>query len=83
MDVTKQQLIQISDAWGELAFSALELLERTAPDAERAGERCVPIAAKVKAARQRATMDLSAALFAVPALKKAIGRFEPVIGSGQ
>ena len=41
MQVTKEQLTRISDAWGELAFMALELLERTAlGGGECQQERC-------------------------------------------
>ena len=43
MQVTKEQLTRISDAWGEPAFMALELLERTAPEVEQASKNGAPI----------------------------------------
>jgi hypothetical protein len=73
MPVTKEQLIRISDAWGQLAFVALELLERTAPDVELARKNGVPVPLAIAAARKRAGTDLEAALYASPALAKAIG----------
>jgi len=72
MQLTKEQLTRISDAWGEVAFHALEVLERTAPEVVRASKDGAPIPDKITAARKRATTDLDAAMFAAPALAKAI-----------
>lgn len=73
MQLTKEQLTRISDAWGDVAFHALEVLERTASEMVRASKDGAPIPDKIIAARKRATMDLDAAIFAAPALAKAIG----------
>ena len=73
MQVTKEQLTRISDVWGELAFMALELLERTAPEVEQASKNGVPIPDRIVAARKYAATDLQAAMYATPALAKAIG----------
>jgi hypothetical protein len=73
MQVTKEQLTRISDAWGELAFMALEVLERTAPEVEQASKNGAPIPDPIKAVRKRAETDLDAAKYASPALAKAIG----------
>jgi hypothetical protein len=73
MQVTKEQLTRISDAWGELAFMALELLERTAPEVEQASKNGAPIPDRILAARKCAATDLQAAMYAAPALAKAIG----------
>jgi nucleotidyltransferase/DNA polymerase involved in DNA repair len=74
MQLTKEQLTRISDAWGEVAFHALEVLERTASEVARASKDGAPILEKITAARKRATTDLDAAMFAAPALAETIGR---------
>ncbi len=73
MQLTKEQLTRINDAWGEVAFHALEVLERTASEVVWASKDGAPVPDKITAARKRATTDLDAALFAAPALAKAIG----------
>jgi len=77
MGTTKEQLVRISPLWGEMAFEALQYLEKTEGEIDVAAQAGQPVPDRLQAARKSAARNLEAALFSAPRLREAIGPQSP------